>query len=99
MVSSFRGGERFGTCRFQDGSPTLDDAAHILGRKFPGLARYQAFVPSVNSFDFEAVENGGTGHGTDCRIHSGSVPSGSKDSYIFIFFHLSQFLFCFILPI
>ena len=67
------------------------------------FARYQAFVPSVNSFDFEAVENGGTGHGTDCRIHSGSVPpevripiySSFSSISVLVLFHSANIAFSF----
>ena len=99
FLASFGSDESLGAGCFQYGTSPLDNAAYVFRSEFFHFTGNQPLVASINSFHFKSVKNSGAGHGTDSRVHSGSVPSGSQNSYIFIFFHLSQFLFCFILPI
>ena len=59
----------------QNRAASVDDVRDVLGFEFDDFVGDEAFVASVDAFDFQAVENGRTGDGADCGVHAGRVTS------------------------
>ena len=82
-LSSFRSLE-FGTAgSLEDGTAHLNDVGYVLRAEFHNFAGYQTTVSSVDTFYFDAVEDGRTSDGADGSIHARSITAGSQNTNAF----------------
>ena len=74
-LSSF-GFEKFlATGRFQNGPPTAQNLGHGADVQTLEVSINESLIALKHAHDFQLVEDCGTHHRADGRIHSGGVPS------------------------
>lgn len=81
LFTPLRRKEFLAASRFQNRSSPLDDIAHILCRKFLNFVVNQSFITTIYTFYLQTRCYPGTRNSADSGIHSGSISSGSQNTY------------------
>src|SRR5690606_20735170 len=82
---TFFGREFAASGRFQNRTASLQDVAYGQGLHLFNVSRNHSVVSIIYTVHIQFMEDTGSYHCPDTGIHSGSVPSGSKNTNFFHF--------------